>query len=1371
MFDRANPSRACLSKPSSAIALLLLLTPLAPPLTLPAQTPDLEVKYTGRLFGYYRIEPDESVSAAPAPGSGIRLSTVRAFLGSLSSHPAQRPDAPQTDTLLLGMGDNFAPEFGASIQQEFRTADGNGPCESRVPDGPPTSTTGEAEWHRSAPEALYKTETRMPVQADCDNVLRLLMTAGYRAVVPGREDFIYSATWLRRIAYLLRGASPGNAANPSTNPLSANGLWKTVPIESFEHRLHMLGANLRVKVSEDSCPLLFSADLASKDHPCLKGDGTMTAEMDWLRRMDQTLTVDASGAPGTDATAPVVVSMNRQARQSPEFREQLLINQASIVSALLAGYNCQSSPKDLAALAKPDAYKLSPGNGLTLTANDQAMPAAIENALNGMSCGPQTADLAASVRNLVAKIKAGTGPTPPDAATTILMDLESRIKADTLTLGLVLKEQRDIGYTIARLTSGRRALVIGVVGKETMQEISCVNFEVYPDRVYDGNLARTAGGSSPCPKQKEAPQGPAFPVVVGDPEFAVSAILRAAWEARAPANPETCFDTVVVMAQMPSAEAGELGEQVRAEMGRLYAKGESRPSIDLILSEAQYGHESPNFEMHIEPGGMTPVLVPPDGSVLWQENSANLVSTASLSTQPDQKHPELTRLLVNSLPALNPPPTDPGSESATGTAVPTPDNETAASLLREALKRALGKGSHDADLDAVWTSCGYDDFCRNTALMQYLLRQLQRSTKADIVFLERRDFYFGWLGHEYADDSFCDRWVAGAMAALTQGQASPAPDYRKFYTDYCHLKVALDRVLWKGDFSERVMVDGATLTTLMKTAEQQTDQEQTLLARDLSQEWLVTYGVVTRPPTNLTAAASGPETFSVPGSDGCNNTGSKSKASNAANSPYCVDGQSILSDHAYWLTTSDQLAQDNAVYTALSSFASKSGYAAPTNRLYLTSEIADEVTRRGQTHELAAHGAEGSAGSSTPAGVPAETELASVETRQQDRDLIQLDFSKLVAGYTLTSPSLTDADLAAEYSGVSNTQAVTPHSQELDLEAASRLVSAPVFGQFVLGAQTDAEYDRRALGNLSGNPETVTYSANSYSAGGFVQRALHSKLVPGLTPSGVNRSTRNLPRAFLVLAPYQFQRQLSGAFLNFAFFTPPNTTNSQQQVTVHLPTAMGFSQRAGFRYEFAGVWRWTPDPGSYYEFGPEYSVQNNVLSAILMPQLSSTAVCDALATQSIQTCVKNAYKAAGATLNAASTLTPVTQTLHAGGFYWMVHVQKVVDKEKNYTVSFDTQGDNFVLPGATLTTQTRYAFSTKLALNFKIAGNLSLSPTWSDFFFENQGISSQRTSLVATTFAVSAKWYFARDAQVPFRKQLWFVGPASSDQTGTAKIK
>ena len=240
---------------------------------------------------------------------------------------------------------------------------------------------------------------------------------------------------------------------------------------------------------------------------------------------------------------------------------------------------------------------------------------------------------------------------------------------------------------------------------------------------------------------------------------------------------------------------------------------------------------------------------------------------------------------------------------------------------------------------------------------------------------------------------------------------------------------------------------------------------------------------------------------------------------------------------------------------------------------------------------------------------------------------------------------------------------------------------------------------------------------------------------------------------------------------------------------------MGFSQRIGVRFESSGLPKWTPDPGSYAEVGPEYFVQNNVLAAIQLRDIltsptdpTSNTVCPASAVGVLYkgtngtignpfiNCAKNAYLAASPQipLTATSNIVPVPKTLHTGGIYWASHVQKAIDAKKAYSVSFDTSGDTYLWNDVTLPTQTRYALTTKLAFNAKIVGNLSLSPTWSGFFYENQGdhgVSSSRTSLIAHTLSVTAKWYFARDAAVPFLKQAVFAGPSSVDQTSSAKMK
>jgi hypothetical protein len=256
---------------------------------------------------------------------------------------------------------------------------------------------------------------------------------------------------------------------------------------------------------------------------------------------------------------------------------------------------------------------------------------------------------------------------------------------------------------------------------------------------------------------------------------------------------------------------------------------------------------------------------------------------------------------------------------------------------------------------------------------------------------------------------------------------------------------------------------------------------------------------------------------------------------------------------------------------------------------------------------------------------------------------------------------------------------------------------------------------------------------------------------------------------------YRIERFLNEApaFIWTNSLTPgAGTTSKTQFNTIHLHTGMGFSQRMGLRIEPSIKWYF--DPGSYVELGPEYAVFNNVLYQVQLPQLPAPFnVCTATAGISFTTCVKNSYtnSTTQVPLDGKSPILPVFKTLHAGGLYWMAHVQKTIDPQKKYSVSFDTSGDEFMIPGFTLPTETRYAFANKLALNFKIIPNLSLSPTYSTFLFENQAPHKLRNNVVDNGFTIAAKWYLARDSAVPMGKQLIFAGPASADQTSSAKVK
>jgi hypothetical protein len=1372
---------------------------------------ELQIRYTGKLFGYYRMEADE-------PLDRPKLSAVRRFLLAESSKDSTG------DTLLLGMGDNFAPEFGASLQQEVSSSI---PCfvHGKPPQGKDAPKSAD-QYFVDLYEDHYKSSTRKPPLADCDNVTRFLMAAGYRVVVPGREDFLYGGTWLRRIALLLRGASEKQTDNPffpdKTGDPSTPRPYASAPIRNSEAKLHILAANVRVSIVDATrnsgkpaqafCPLLFSRDLADENHACVQSKGTFTQEMDWFRRLEETLNSRVSlDATAGESSHAIEGSIVRQARASAGFRRQLVVNQFKILQELFTSYGCEQNDltQAITELADDKAYQAVENANQLVVIGEKAKKS-LETpsiASSDLHCGPakfmslspppNTVTSSEAIQDLhefagaaMDAVRAATNPAGPQGR--ILVSPETLRKALDLFLNLIYNEQKDAGYTIAELPSGKHALIIGVVGQETFQEISATNQRVYPEVGEDGrdcpaaSSTGTAGNrqnqlqsgdkaepSPVCKIQSKPGRGPeysfaspdpkdAFSVTVGDPRFAVSAILAAAWTARMRNPGDPIFDTVIVMAQMPPAEAEELVSRVRLDMAAMFRDPSCRPNVDVAFSESQDGHETPNLAMYVAPDSATPVLVPPDGREGRGSGAAVPVSIARITpvsfsaSRSGDVNPTLTRLLVNVFPK--------GEGSSSSSSSSAPNNEesgdTAATLLQKKLD-AAGGGARD--LDTLWESCKakgsdgktYDDrSCQDNVLMQYLLHLIERNSHADVAMLERRDFYFDWLGPEYSAYPDCKAWQRSSTVRVP----SKGPHHFKDFQSYCELRAALDRVLWKGDLLERVMIDGTTLSGLMSTAQQQTDDEQSLIARDVHQAWLTTYGIVGIPATNLVTAAPTTQSFYVPGSAGCT-SGAAAPGAAPGTVTYCVDGAPVAPDHAYWIATSDHLAQDEEVYKNISALIEGNGDYAQNTEEYLSAAVAGEILSHGELNQL---------DHSSKPEAAAESSLTKIEQWHQNRSLVQLDFSKLVAGFTFFHPSLTDSELASDLSGVANTQATTPHSQELDLETASRLIfsmpglnqpSADLFAKYLtFGAQTDAEYDRKVLGNLTGNPETVTYSLNSYTAGGFVQIPVDARIAPH-------------PHAFIVVAPYQYQRQMTGAYLNFAYLSAAGVSNSQQQLSVHAPYAWGFSQRIGFRYQVEANTKWGPDPGSYGEVGPEYGDQNNVLSAFMLPQVSSTAICSFVATQSIQTCVKNAYKAAGIALNGSSTLVPVAQTLHAGGVYFTMHLQKQLPAPKKSSVTFDTQGDSFLWPGATLTTQERYGITTNLSVNFPIFGNVTLSPTYSDFFFENQGAPSQRTSVAAPTYTVVLKWYFVRDSAVPFRRQSLFSGPATASQTSTSKLK
>ena len=207
-----NVRRSSCNQPLlSHIAFVLSIPVLLPFVSasgLRAQTPGIDIDYTGSLLGYYRMEADEDPSK--------NLPPVSEFL-------VYRSGPDKSGRLLLGMGDNFGPEFGASLQLE--NASGSQCYQT------PTALQDK----QTKPESLYKNDDRIANAAQCDNVLNFMMHAGFGAVVPGYQDFMYTARWLRGAARLLAEES---------DPDSGSTL-----IKSNDHHLNLLAANLRIALN------------------------------------------------------------------------------------------------------------------------------------------------------------------------------------------------------------------------------------------------------------------------------------------------------------------------------------------------------------------------------------------------------------------------------------------------------------------------------------------------------------------------------------------------------------------------------------------------------------------------------------------------------------------------------------------------------------------------------------------------------------------------------------------------------------------------------------------------------------------------------------------------------------------------------------------------------------------------------------------------------------------------------------------------------------------------------------------------------------------------------------------------------------------
>ncbi len=1289
---------------------------------LRGQTAQTEIDYTGSLYGFYRMEYGEADQA--------HLPPVQSFLKFRQADSSR---------LLLAMGDNFGPEFGASIQLEnLNTPDlSKGGCSL-----PQIQTSSGRLLPR--PESLYKNDNRVPPKADCDNVLNFLMHAGFRAVVPGSQDFMYTALWLREAALRLSEADKKNSA-------------QNKEIANSDNRINLLGANLRITEKGGGagklCPLFFSQNpKAASAFRCV-GDGTVPEPLDWLDRLDR-LSRSTSGQVGNSTLTALQQLASESAAHAAGRRMELDELVSDEIAILESAWGTRLRPLSLsvndasgkegnggqgpagpsgkdqftaAVLAQhPDALDQLDLVGTPQNPVDPADRAdlftyrdRLKTILENLSKLPNASASANSSKEALQKLLGDCAKDSIGAC--FVLTNPARAAAANGLLRTIAMEEEDIGYTVANTADGNKVLIVGVTGQSTMTAVSQTNL----------SLCTGAPGSSTYPfgpcvgsRPKDIGTSHGAQAFAADPVAIIVAVVRGAELQAADLN-QRPFDRVVVMAQMPHTEAEVLSGRVSR---RLFLAKAQHP-VDVVFSEAESGFGTPHLTLSFPaptqdtdsaPQGTyaAPVVAPKPSYSSQTGSYPGKVSRLTLISAADQSF-SLTNMPDH---VFEPPKVE--------------SSDTTISLLFKLAAQYQNAPTPQSNV-------GIDPASEQKAEFA-LLEDLQKAQhpKADVVLLQSRDVELDKIGPAYTGyEVWCN-------------DSDAHPDF------LCRFHVAFDRIFWKGDYIEYIAVTGKDLKTILELSEKKMAEQAQLADTGFTKEWLISYGIVRSTLSNLTEISENNEPLWIPVDPTC--TGNAT-----AQSTYCVGGRPVADDSYYWLLTSDQLAEDKAVYGTFAGLPSRNH---DLTQYYVTRPLSYYFlsTLKGSTTQVQALG--------PPTGSPEETITADNE-RFQQAPLWQVEFAKMVASFTSRQPVGGD-QFVANFQGVSDSRATAPAQQELDLELANRVTgsfSGPStpgkrYTPFSLGEQSAFSYDRAAIGNLTGKPVNASYALNNLTEGAFVQVRLHGRSQAGTVPS-----VWSLPRNLLVFTPRQYQIEIDHPYLFFPFAASSAVPG---ELTVKLPRISAWTDRGGYRREFGGA---KPNSfwggGSFLETGMEFSTQDSVLSALTLKTGSAEKTCQVSATTTLQNC----FSAARLVINSTTQIVglPAVKTLHTPGYYWVLHFQNLVYRSrggeasgagqaKQISLVTDAQGDYYFgrSPSAELPTETEYAIPLSVSLVFPSFGNLSFAPTYSAFFYKSQ-LSAQ--SLQVDSFSIAARWYFARDARVPVRRQAPLPGPASADQTKTGK--
>ena len=185
----------------------------------------IDVFYTGRPLGYFRYSDQQDFLMKGCPSDPKDLNDPGKALKKIWD---ERRNNASSARLLVGMGDNFAPEYFS------RTFTGTPPERADVP----YPAKDRYFWDGVSQKwVVDKTTGVDDVSIPTDNVACFLQLMGYTAVVPGKHDFYFGPNRLREIGRWLHDNGTAMLAGNLSIATTVPEARPRLPLHEVQHEL------------------------------------------------------------------------------------------------------------------------------------------------------------------------------------------------------------------------------------------------------------------------------------------------------------------------------------------------------------------------------------------------------------------------------------------------------------------------------------------------------------------------------------------------------------------------------------------------------------------------------------------------------------------------------------------------------------------------------------------------------------------------------------------------------------------------------------------------------------------------------------------------------------------------------------------------------------------------------------------------------------------------------------------------------------------------------------------------------------------------------------------------------------------------------